>query len=457
MSLQIYNSLTKNKQPFQPLVPGKISMYVCGITVYDYCHLGHARTFVCFDVIVRYLRSQGFEVNYVRNITDIDDKIIARAAENNEPVEVLTQRFIDALAEDEKALGMVPPNVEPRATDNVANIIALIERLFETGHAYQIPNGDVYYDVRKFAEYGKLAHKDLAGQEAGARIDVVTDKRNAEDFVLWKTAKPGEPMWESPWGQGRPGWHIECSAMSMDCLGDTFDIHGGGFDLQFPHHENEIAQSQAASGKTFANVWMHVGFLQVNKEKMSKSLGNFFTIRDVLKSYDAETVRYFLLSSQYRSQLNYSTDNLEQAQHGLRRLYQTLREVNPSTAPEQSEYRDRFQQAMNDDFNTPDALAVMYELSHEINRLRESDQENAAAHAALLKELGGILGVLDQAPSQFLQGDVEDASQIEALIQARDAAREAKDWLKADEIREQLHNMGIVLEDRAGKTIWRRN
>jgi cysteinyl-tRNA synthetase len=456
--LKIYDTLTRDKREFKPIQPGKVGIYVCGMTVYDYCHLGHARSLVAFDVIVRYLRARGFEVNFVRNITDIDDKIIERAHQNDESVTDLTDRFIGALHDDERALNIAPPDVEPRATGYIPHIIVLIERLIEQGTAYVAANGDVYFDVKKFPDYGKLSKKDLSGQQAGARVDVVDEKMQAADFALWKAAKPGEPEWDSPWGKGRPGWHIECSAMSMDALGESFDIHGGGADLQFPHHENEIAQSEAATHKPFVQTWMHVGYLQINRQKMSKSLGNFFTIRDVLALYQAEAVRYFLLSSHYRSQLNYSKDNLETAREALERLYTCLRGLPAAKAPATSEFIDRFHDAMDDDFNTPQALAVLFELTHLINQTRDTDLNKAAELGALLVKMGGVLGLLQAAPEAYLQGGFVDetVAQIEQLIQAREKARQDKNWSDADNLRDELHALGVELEDSASGTIWRR-
>jgi cysteinyl-tRNA synthetase len=461
--LHIYNSLTKQKEPFTPLTPGQVKLYVCGMTVYDYCHLGHARVMVCFDVIVRFLRASGYRVTYVRNITDIDDKIIRRANEKGQPIDELTDYFIQAMDEDSRRLQITPPDMAPRATEHLAEIIALIEKLVARGIAYQASNGDVYFDVSQWSDYGRLANKDLAGQEAGARVDIVEVKRNPLDFVLWKQAKPDEPAWDSPWGAGRPGWHIECSAMSMDCLGETFDIHGGGFDLQFPHHENEIAQSEAATGKPFAKWWMHVGYLQINRQKMSKSLGNFFTIRDVLADYHAETVRYFLLASHYRSQLNYSQANLQSAQQALTRLYTTLRGFDVKAAADfdltgnGDDYQRRFIDAMNDDFNVPEALAVLFSLTHEINRLRDVDAAKAEVLAQTLVNLGSVLGILQQDAQAFLQAGVDSVQvqQIEELIAKRRKARDEKDWAQADSIRDQLTAMGIELEDTAQGTIWR--
>lgn len=456
--LQIYDSLTRSKRPFEPAVPGKVGLYVCGMTVYDYCHLGHARVLVCFDVIARYLRSQGFDVTYVRNITDIDDKIIDRARENGEAVDALTARFIEAFHEDQTALAVLAPDHEPRATRHIDTIIAMIEKLIENGAAYVADNGDVYYDVETFKSYGALSHKDIEGQQAGARIEIVSEKKNPLDFALWKKAKPEEPQWESPWGPGRPGWHIECSAMSTQCLGNHFDIHGGGFDLQFPHHENEIAQSEAATGETFVNTWMHVGYLQINREKMSKSLGNFFTIREVLEKYPAEVVRYFLLSSHYRSQLNYSEANLESAREALERFYQALRDLPEAEPLAESEYAEKFKAAMDDDFNTPQALAVLFELTHELNLNRRKDPARAAQLGATLKALAEPLGILQQAPAAFLQGEVaaDVQHEIETLIAARNTARAEKDWAQADKLRDELKALGIEIEDTAQGTTWRR-
>jgi cysteinyl-tRNA synthetase len=451
--LQIYNSLSRSKEPFKPLQVGKIGLYVCGITVYDLCHLGHARSMVCFDIIVRFLRSQGYEVNFVRNITDIDDKIIARAQERNISIDELTAYYIEAMYADTHALNLVLPDHEPRATGHVPNIIRLIERLIENGHAYVSDTGDVCYEVSKFKSYGKLSHKDLEGLMAGARVEVVKEKRSPLDFVLWKMVKPGEPSWPSPWGDGRPGWHIECSAMSMDELGEQFDIHGGGLDLQFPHHENEIAQSEGATGKQSANYWMHVGLLQVNNEKMAKSLGNFFTIEDVLKKHHPEVIRYFLLSSHYRSSLNYSEENLLNAYKALARLYQTLKEV---AVGEQttlsSQWVDAFNEAMNDDFNTPIALSVLFQLSHEVHKTKSAEL------AYTLKTLGGILGFLNESPESFLQAGLaeEEKDGITDLIQQRVNAREQRDWAAADRIRAQLLERGVELEDGPNGTTWRR-
>ena len=460
--LKIHNSLTGKKETFQPIEAGKVRMYVCGMTVYDFCHLGHARVMVVFDVVTRYMRSQGLDVTYIRNITDIDDKIIARANELGEDVRALTDRFVEAMHEDTDALGVLPPDEEPRATEAMDAIIEMIGRLVDSGHAYQGKNGDVYYDVSSFPTYGRLADRRLEDLRAGERVAVDEAKDDPLDFVLWKAAKPDEPQWESPWGPGRPGWHIECSAMSTVALGNHFDIHGGGMDLKFPHHENEIAQSEAATGETFVNCWMHNGFVRLDDEKMSKSLGNFFTVREILKKYPAEVVRYFMLTSHYRSPLNYSDQHLDSARNALERLYTSLRglDVGPGEAVEP--YAGRFLAAMDDDFNTPEAVAVLFDLAREVNRLRESDLQAATRAAGALKELGGILGVLQDEPEAFLQstgtetdGSLDSAA-IDALINARTTAREQKNWAESDRIRDELKAQGIALEDGAGGTTWRR-
>ncbi len=460
--LQIYNSLTNKKETFKPLVDGEVKLYVCGMTVYDYCHLGHARVLVAFDVVNRFLQARGYNVNYVRNITDIDDKIIARANENGEEFLALTERFIDAMHEDEKALGVLSPTHEPKATDNIPQIIALIESLIEKGNAYQGGNGDVYFDVSSFPDYGKLSGRKIEDLRAGERVAVDNAKKDPLDFVLWKPAKPDEPQWDSPWGAGRPGWHIECSAMSMDLLGNNFDIHGGGHDLQFPHHENEIAQSESCTGEQFANFWMHNGFIRIDDEKMSKSLGNFFTIRDVLENYSPEAVRYFLLSSHYRSPLNYSTDSLDGAIAGLDRLYNTLRGLPEAEATRWSEYEDKFYAAMDDDFNTAEGLAALFDLARVVNKLEQTEGVEAAAPlGALLKKLGGILGLLQLDPDAWLQrdksGDGLDADAIEAKIQERIQAKADKNWALADGIRDELKAAGVTLEDKGPETIWRRD
>lgn len=450
--LHIYNSLTRKKETFVPIQPGKIGMYVCGNTVYDYCHLGHARSMVNFDIFVRFLRYSGYEVTYVRNITDIDDKIIQRANEREVSIQALTEQYIQAQNEDCQALGIEKPDFEPKATEHITSIINLIEKLIETGHAYVADNQDVYFHVDSFKEYGKLSHKDIEGLLAGARVDLVKEKNSPLDFVLWKSAKPHEPHWPSPWGPGRPGWHIECSAMAMEQLGEKFDIHGGGLDLQFPHHENEIAQSEAASGKTFANYWLHVGMLQVNNEKMAKSVGNFFTIRDILNTHQPEVLRYFLISSHYRSPLNYSEDNIINASKALTRLYQSLKNLPAVDHALDQTWIDQFNQAMNDDFNTPVALSVLFDLSRTLNR------EHNPVLASTLKYLGGIIGLLQDSPEKFLQSGLEeeDASWIGTLILERGEAKAQKNWARADEIRNILAEKGIELNDSAEGTTWRK-
>ncbi|MCB1864821.1 MAG: cysteine--tRNA ligase [Chromatiales bacterium] len=458
--LRIHNTLTRDKQPFEPLVPGEVRMYVCGMTVYDYCHLGHARVLVVFDVVYRYLMHRGFRVTYVRNVTDIDDKIIARAAQNGEPMDALTGRFIHAMHEDADALGVLRPTHEPRATGHVDSMLEMIGRLLDNGLAYVADNGDVCYSVKDFPGYGKLSGKQLDDLRAGARVDVAEGKRDPLDFVLWKSAKPGEPSWPSPWGDGRPGWHIECSAMSTECLGDTFDIHGGGMDLQFPHHENEIAQSEGATGHPFVRYWMHNGFVRVNEEKMSKSLGNFFTVREVLSSYSPEEVRFFILASHYRSALNYGDEQLDAARGALTRLYTALRGL-PDAAPAAIvEPRARFTAAMDDDFNTPEAIAVLFELAREVNRVREADPASAAALGAAMRELAGVLGLLQGDAEAYLQQGAGEggmsADRIEALIAGRAEARRARDFARADGIRDELAAAGVTIEDGAQGTTWRR-
>jgi len=459
--LQIYNTLTKSKQPFTPINPGQIRMYVCGITVYDLCHIGHARVMVCFDLITRYLRARGWDVDYVRNITDVDDKIIRRAAENRESVDALTARMISAMHEDEAALSVLRPVKEPRATRHIEDIIAMVQTLIDKGYAYVATNGDVYYRVERFASYGKLTNKVVDELRAGARVEVETAKESPIDFVLWKAAKAGELSWESPWGAGRPGWHIECSAMSKCCLGETFDIHGGGPDLPFPHHENEIAQSEAANGKTYVNYWMHAGPVRVNAEKMSKSLGNFFTIRDVLKEHNPEVVRYFLASVHYRSHIDYSPDSLREAKGALDRFYQALEgtPLSDSVLDEQSDYAQRFFEAMDDDFNTPRALAVLFELAAELNRAKAEGLETAGYYSAQLRALAGLIGLLQQEPNAYLQHATEgeiSATAIEALIVERKEARAAKDFARSDEIRDQLAQQGVILKDGPEGTQWYR-
>lgn len=453
--MQIYNTLTRRKEPFVPLESPRVRMYVCGMTVYDYCHLGHARMLVAFDVITRWLRASGFELTYVRNITDVDDKILARARENGEPIAALTERMIEAMHEDERRLGVLPPDSEPRATAHIDRIIAMIETLVAGGFAYRADNGDVYYRVRRFERYGALNNRRPDEMRAGARVDVDTAKEDPLDFVLWKSAKSGEESWPSPWGEGRPGWHIECSAMSTGCLGDTFDIHGGGPDLAFPHHENEIAQSEAATGQKYVNTWMHAGALRVDNEKMSKSLGNFFTVRDVLGEHDPEVVRYLLIASHYRSAINYAPDTLFEARRSLTRFYHALDGLEPREGRVESAYAERFAAAMDDDFNTPEALAVLFELVREINKSREQP-ERAAALAFEMKRLAGLLGLLEQSPKDFLRADGEsvDVADIERQIEARNAARRAKDFAEADRIRDALAERGIVLKDGREGTTW---
>ena len=459
--LTIYNSLTRGKQIFKPIRPREVRMYVCGLTVYDHMHLGHARMLVVFDTVARWLRASGYRLTYVRNITDIDDKIIKRAAENRESIEALTARFIAASHADEAALGVLRPDLEPRATQALPTIVKMVETLLKKEFAYQASNGEVFYAVNRFKHYGRLSGKRLEDLRAGARVEVDEAKHDPLDFVLWKTAKPGEPAWPSPWGPGRPGWHIECSAMSTAALGSHFDIHGGGMDLQFPHHENEIAQSEAATGEPFVNVWMHNGFVNVDETKMSKSLGNFFTVRDILKKYQPEVVRYFILNSHYRSPLNYSDQQLDQARAGLARLYLALRGLEPEKAPEDSGFRTSFVAAMDDDFNTPVAISVLFDLAREVNRLRDADLQTANSLGGLLRELGGTLGILQADPAAYLQAGSTAAAamaseQIESLIAARNAARKSRNWAEADRIRAELAAAGVTVEDAAGITTWRR-
>ncbi len=462
--LKVHNNLTRRKERFVPIDPQRVRMYVCGMTVYDYCHIGHARVLVVFDVINRYLRRifGDNQVTYVRNITDIDDKIIARANVNGETIDALTGRFIELMNEDADALGVRRPDEEPRATLHMGQIIAMIETLVAKGYAYPAANGDVYYDVSKFAGYGKLSGKNPDDLRAGERVAVDEAKDDPLDFVLWKAAKPGEPAWDSPWGQGRPGWHIECSAMSTHCLGEHFDIHGGGLDLQFPHHENEIAQSEGATGCQFVNYWLHNGFVRVDDEKMSKSLGNFFTIRDVMQKYDPEVIRYFILTSHYRSPLNYSDQHLDNAKAALTTLYTALRGLDlPAQAPEELDgLAARFYAAMDDDFGTSEALAVLFDLARNANRLREEEPAAAGRYGALLRELGKLLGLLQRDPEAFLRGGAGAGGladdEIEKLIDERLLARQNKDWATADRIRDELKAAGVILEDSAQGTTWRR-
>jgi cysteinyl-tRNA synthetase len=460
--LKIYNSLSRNKQTFTPIETNKVRMYVCGMTVYDFCHLGHARVMVVFDMVSRWFRASGYDVTYVRNITDIDDKIIKRANENGETIDVLTQRFIDAMDEDSARLGIIRPDIEPRATQHIDGMIAMIAKLIEKGHAYHAANGDVFYSVRNFADYGKLSGKSLDDLRAGERVDVDSNKKDAMDFVLWKSVKPNEPNWDSPWGKGRPGWHIECSVMSAHHLGAHFDIHGGGQDLQFPHHENEIAQSEATHNCQMANTWMHNGFVRVDDEKMSKSLGNFFTIRTVLEKYDAEVVRFFILRAHYRSPLNYSDVHLDDAKASLTRLYTALRghEVSAHNIDWSHPQAARFKAAMDDDFNTPEAMVVLFDLANELNKTKE------LATANLLFNLASVVGLLQRDSNAFLQGvfvfeglpaEVSyTPNNIEELIQGRIEAKKSKNFAEADRIRKELAEAGIVLEDTLQGTTWRR-
>ncbi len=462
--IRIHNSLTGEKQTLAPIVPGELRMYVCGLTVYDYVHIGHARMLTVFDVVSRYLRHRGYRLTYVRNITDIDDKIIQRAAQNGEAIEALTARFIDAMNEDCAQLGIARPDHEPRATQYLPQIIAIIGQLLAKDYAYVTSHGDVMYAVARFAGYGRLSGKRLADLRAGARVEVDESKRDPLDFVLWKHAKPGEPAWDSPWGKGRPGWHIECSAMSTALLGAHFDLHGGGLDLKFPHHENEIAQSCAASGDGFVNLWMHNGFVNVDAEKMSKSLGNFFTLRQVLPGLrHPEVLRFFFLSSHYRGPINYSLEQLEQTDAALGRLYTALRDL-PVAPAVASEHTSRFLASMDDDFNTPEALAVLQSLATEVNSAKAGgDETRAAVLAAELAALGGVLGLLSVSPAQWFRlakptvGEAVSDAEVEARIGARSSARRAKNWAESDRIRDELAAAGVILEDKPdGRTAWRR-
>ena len=457
--LKIYNTLKREKEEFKPINPNQVGMYVCGVTVYDLCHFGHGRTFVSFDVIARYLRYSGYNLRYVRNITDVDDKIIKRAIENNETCDQLVDRMIAEMHKDFDALNILRPDVEPRATHHIAEIIAMVEKLIANGHAYVAADGDVMFDVESFPKYGALSRQNLAQLQAGARVEIKSVKKNPMDFVLWKMSKENEPSWESPWGKGRPGWHIECSAMNSKELGEHFDIHGGGSDLMFPHHENEIAQSCCANHGEYVNYWLHTGMLTIDKEKMSKSLGNFFSIRYMLDLYDAESLRYFFLTAHYRSLLDYSIDNLNLARSALERLYTALRGCDltvPAKGGEQ--YVESFKTAMDDDFNTPGALAVLFEMAREINKLKTEDAEKANGLAVRLKELAGVLGLLEQDPEAFLQGDAnnDEVAEIEALIKQRNEAKAAKNWAVADEVRDKLKAMNIVLEDTSNGATWRK-
>ncbi|MGQ8365630.1 cysteine--tRNA ligase [Glaciecola sp. 1036] len=457
--LQIYNTLTKQKQTFTPIQAGKVGLYVCGITVYDLCHMGHARTYLSFDIVVRYLRHLGYQVKYVRNITDVDDKIIKRAIENSETPEQLTERTIAMMHDDFAALNLLEPDIEPKVTQHIPEIISVIESLIAKEYAYVAPSGDVLFSVKAFSDYGKLSRQNLEQLQAGARVETTDDKRDPLDFVLWKSAKEDEIYWESPWGNGRPGWHIECSAMNYKHLGKHFDIHGGGSDLIFPHHENEVAQSCCAFDTPYVNTWMHAGMVQVDNEKMSKSLGNFFTLRDVLAKHDAETLRFFLMSAHYRSQLSYSQDTIDQAKASLERLYTALRGVEiPSTGDlAYGNYLSQFEAAMNDDFNMPVAMSVLFDVARAINK---ADTQEAPKLAYVLKNLGAILGVLQSEPDAYLKGgsnqDDAFATQVEQLIEQRNQARKDKDWAKADAARDQLTALGVVLEDGPQGTSWRK-
>ncbi len=472
--LHVYNNLTRQKEVFKPIEPKKVGLYVCGVTVYDFCHIGHGRTYVAFDVILRYLKFSGYQVNYVRNITDIDDKIIKRSQESGQSCHDITESFSKEMYQDFDHLGITRPNSEPKATESIGDIIALIQLLVDKGVAYQSENGDVYFSVSAYKDYGQLSRQNMADLRAGSRVDVVDAKRDTLDFVLWKQAKPGEPSWESPWGDGRPGWHIECSAMTKCCLGTHFDIHGGGSDLMFPHHENERAQSVVANDDSFVNYWMHTGMVQITRddddaaspEKMSKSLGNFVTIREALESHRHETLRYFLLSSHYRSQLHYSSEQLKAADSSLERLYLALLDIKLTSDAELLEdFIQRFKKAMDDDFNTPEAIVVLFELAKIVNKakkdLSQVENQKIAQDAGLtLKYLGNILGILQLDPQAFLQSAAEDEqldeASIEGLIEERNQARAQKQFQRADEIRDELLEKGITLEDSASGTRWRR-
>ncbi|BCN93576.1 cysteine--tRNA ligase [Thiomicrorhabdus immobilis] len=457
MSLQIFNTETRTKQVFTPIHPGKVGMYVCGVTVYDLCHIGHARVMVVFDTVVRHLRALGYDVNYVRNITDIDDKIIKRALENGESIQSLTERMIEEMHADEKAMNVLRPDMEPKATEHMDEIRHMIETLIEKGFAYPADNGDVYFKVKAFAEYGRLSGKNIDDLESGARVDVNEVKQDPLDFVLWKASKENEPSWDSSWGDGRPGWHIECSAMSTKCLGNHFDIHGGGMDLSFPHHENEIAQSECATGEHYVNTWMHCGFVRIDDEKMSKSLNNFFTIREVLKVYHPEVIRYFLLSSHYRSPVNYSEENLNSAKASVGRLYSALEsvELNELIEPAKgTEFEAEFMAVMNDDFNTPKAIAVLFELAKEVNKTKQPGL------AALLVKLANQIGLLEQSAESFFKSQPSDSDlsdeMIAQYIAERKTARAEKNFARSDEIRDLLSEQGIELLDSAEGTTWRR-
>ncbi|MGX2973629.1 cysteine--tRNA ligase [Ursidibacter arcticus] len=457
--LKIYNTLKREKEEFKPIKPNQVGMYVCGVTVYDLCHFGHGRTFVSFDVIVRYLRYLGYNVRYVRNITDVDDKIIKRALENNETCDQLVDKMVAEMYRDFDALNILRPDVEPRATQHMPEIIQMVQTLIEKGYAYVAQDGDVMFQVDQFKNYGVLSRQNLEQLQAGARVEIKSVKRNPMDFVLWKMSKENEPSWDSPWGKGRPGWHIECSAMNSKELGNHFDIHGGGSDLMFPHHENEIAQSCCAHGDDYVNYWLHTGMLMINKEKMSKSLNNFFTIRDILNKYDSESVRYFFLTAQYRSLLDYSEENINLARSALERLYTALRGCDTSILiSDEDQYVKAFKDAMNDDFNTPGALAVLFELAREINKAKAEGSSDADYLASRLKQLAGVLGLLQQEPETFLQGNAnnDEVAEIETLIKQRNEAKATKNWALADEVRDKLKAMNVVLEDTPNGTTWRK-
>ncbi len=460
-TLKIFNTLTRQKETFVPIEKGSVGLYVCGMTVYDYCHIGHARVMVVFDVVAKYFKYLKYNIKYVRNITDIDDKIIYKSIETGEDFSALTQRFINEMHHDEAALNVQRPDIEPLATQSIGDIIRMIEILIEKGHAYLGSNGDVYYAVESFKHYGQLSGRKLDDMNAGERVEIDVSKRNPFDFVLWKPAKTNEPSWSSPWGEGRPGWHIECSAMATCCLGNHFDIHGGGMDLQFPHHENEIAQSEAATGERYVNTWMHNGFVRIDDEKMSKSLGNFFTVRDVLKKYRGEEIRFFVLSSHYRSPLNYSDEQLNESRAALERLYTALRNVEPLENDEPSDYVRRFEEAMNDDFNSAKAISVMFECANEINKFKNIESEKAAKLASDLLNIAQPLGLLSQNADEYLQsttGSAESISNedINLEVTKRLSAKENKNWALADQIRDQLKARGVILEDGGKETTWRR-
>ncbi|MDR1057374.1 MAG: cysteine--tRNA ligase [Coxiellaceae bacterium] len=456
--IHIYNTLTKQKELLKPINPPHLSIYVCGLTVYDDCHIGHGRLFVWFDVLVRYLRSIGYQITYVRNITDIDDKIIKRAKELGIDYQELASNIIASMHQDEKLLNIISPDFEPRVTGHISEIIEMIQTLIDKNFAYTTKCGDVYYHVAKFSKYGELAHQDIASLCSGIRVEANEEKKNPFDFALWKAAKPNEPFWPSPWGNGRPGWHIECSAMSKKYLGNHFDIHGGGSDLQFPHHQNELAQSEAANDTLFVNYWMHIGFVQSNQEKMSKSLGNFFTLKDILGKFPPEVLRYFVLTSHYRSPINFSKENLVNAEATLQRFYITLRDIDPEDTTlkidSNNQFYKKFHLAMADDFNTPEALSVLFDLTHEINQLRDTKQlSKAKEFIILLKNLGATLGLLQDNPKTFLKFGV-NIKTIETSISSRNIARKNKNWILADKIRDKLSAIGITLEDTPQGTEW---